>query len=91
MRLKKFAWKIRKVMDKDLEALVDAYRDAYRDLEDYAYTKTTDIRRYLKWLMNRDRDGFLLLKLTENLSDLLHVIQIGLAFLRLDEFVKSMK
>ncbi len=58
MRLKKFAWKIRKVMDKDLEALVDAYRDAYRDLEDYAYTKTTDIRRYLKWLMNRDRDGF---------------------------------
>jgi hypothetical protein len=38
MRLKKFAWKIRNIMDSDLEALVDVYRDAYRDLEDYAYT-----------------------------------------------------
>ncbi len=59
MRFKKFAWEIRSITDNDpLETLVDVYRSAYRGLEDYAYTRTTDIRRYLRWLISRDKNGF---------------------------------
>ncbi len=50
--------KIRNVTSDDLNAFVEIYKQAYKGLEEYAYTKTKDIKYYFRWLMNRDRDGF---------------------------------
>ena len=50
--------RIRNVTNRDLDAFVRIYKDAYRGLEEYAYTRTKDIRWYFRWLMNRDCDGF---------------------------------
>jgi len=50
--------RIRNVTNDDLDDFVEIYRLAYRGLEEYAYTKTRDIKSYFRWLMNRDRDGF---------------------------------
>jgi len=50
--------RIRNVTNEDLDDFVEIYREAYRGLEEYAYTRTRDIKSYFRWLMNRDRDGF---------------------------------
>ena len=50
--------RIRNATNDDLDSFIQIYREAYRGLEEYAYTKTKDIRWYFRWLMNRDRDGF---------------------------------
>jgi len=50
--------RIRNATNDDLDSFVQIYKEAYRGLEEYAYTKTKDIRWYFRWLMNRDRDGF---------------------------------
>lgn len=43
-----------------MDALVDLYREAYRGLEEYAYTRPRDIRNYLKWLHKRAPQSFFL-------------------------------
>ncbi|AGK60799.1 Acetyltransferase [Archaeoglobus sulfaticallidus PM70-1] len=53
---------IRKVDRSDLEAFVNIYIEAYRGLEEYAYTKRKEIKNYFKWLRNRDEDGFMVLE-----------------------------
>ncbi len=50
--------RIRNVTLDDMDDFVEVYRLAYRGLEEYAYTKTRDIRSYFRWLMNRDEKGF---------------------------------
>ena len=50
--------RIRNVTNDDLDDFVEIYKQAYRGLEEYAYTKTRDIKSYFRWLMNRDREGF---------------------------------
>jgi len=50
--------RIRNVTSDDLDAFVEIYKQAYKGLEEYAYTKTKDIKSYFRWLMNRDKDGF---------------------------------
>ncbi len=50
--------KIRNVELNDCEVFVDIYQNAYKGLEQYAYTKIKDIRWYFKWLMRRDPNGF---------------------------------
>ena len=49
---------IRNVREDDRDSFVEIYKEAYRGLEEYAYTRTKDIKWYFRWLMNRDRDGF---------------------------------
>ncbi len=43
-----------------MEALVELYQEAYRGLEEYAYTRPRDIRNYLKWLHKRAPHSFFL-------------------------------
>lgn len=50
--------RIRNVKNSDLDDFVRIYKEAYRGLEEYAYTRTKDIRWYFRWLMGRDCDGF---------------------------------
>ncbi|HDN83833.1 MAG TPA: GNAT family N-acetyltransferase [Candidatus Altiarchaeales archaeon] len=50
--------RIRNVKLGDLKAFIKAYKDAYKGLEQYAYTKTKDIKSYFKWLLRRDSNGF---------------------------------
>ncbi len=49
---------IRRVERRDIDDFTRIYTEAYRGLEEYAYTKRRDIRNYFKWLYSRDRDGF---------------------------------
>jgi len=50
--------KIRRVKTEDLQAFVRLYYEAYKGLEEYAYTRKKDIKRYFKWLLSRDPNGF---------------------------------
>ena len=43
-----------------MKALVSLYQEAYRGLEEYAYTRPRDIKNYLKWLHKRAPDSFFL-------------------------------
>jgi len=40
--------KIRNVTNKDLAEFLEIYVSAYRDLEDYSYKKSREIKRYFK-------------------------------------------
>ena len=44
----------------DLEAIVKLYLRAYKGLEEYAYTHPKDVKAYIKWLLKRDPEGFVL-------------------------------
>lgn len=50
--------KLRKVDASDLHSFIKLYQEAYRGLEEYAYGKERDIKRYFKWLLSRDKEGF---------------------------------
>lgn len=50
--------KIRKVKAEDLKAFVEVYKSAYERMREYAYTKDKEIKRYFKWLLKRDENGF---------------------------------
>ncbi len=54
--------RIERVKESELESLIDVYRKAYRGLEEYADTDRKKIREYLRWLFNRDREGFFVAK-----------------------------
>lgn len=49
-------------LDKVKEDLIGIYKSAYIGLEEYAYTRRSDIKSYLKWLYRVDRDGLLMAK-----------------------------
>ena len=42
------------------EVLINIYIKAYRELEEYAYTKRSDIKSYFKWLYRLDNHGLLI-------------------------------
>lgn len=54
--------KIERAKEEDLPKLVDLYLRAYKGLEEYAYTHPKDVKSYLKWLWNRDKEGIFLAK-----------------------------
>ncbi len=54
--------RIRNVRREDIDAFVKVYEEAYKGLEEYAYTKRRDIRNYFKWLYSRDKDGFMIVE-----------------------------
>lgn len=45
-----------------MESFVEIYTESYRGLEEYAYTKRREIKNYFKWLMTRDKEGFMLVE-----------------------------
>lgn len=54
--------KIRNVKTEDVDRFVRLYREAYKGLEEYAYTKEVDIIRYFNWLLSRDPFGFFIME-----------------------------
>ena len=57
--------KIRNVKAEDMQAFVRLYSKAYRGIEKYAYTRGRDIKRYFKWLLSREPNGFFIAELEE--------------------------
>lgn len=53
---------IRRVRESDLSAFVEGYILSYKGLEDYAYRTRREVKNYFKWLLKRDRDGFIVAK-----------------------------
>ncbi|GAB6162564.1 hypothetical protein JCM12298_17230 [Desulfothermus naphthae] len=49
---------IRQVKFEDIENFVETYMKAYEDFDDYKYHTKKEIRKYFKWLYNRDKEGF---------------------------------
>ena len=49
--------KIERISERDIPELVNIYMEAYKGLEEYAYTHPKDIRSYIKWLLKRDPEG----------------------------------
>jgi len=45
------------------DELIEVYISAYKGMEEYAYTKRSDIKRYIKWLYNADKDGIFVAKI----------------------------
>ncbi len=50
---------VRKVSVSDLNIFVEAYKKAYRGLENYAYRDEKSVKNYFKWLLKRDPEGFM--------------------------------
>ena len=48
---------IRRAKREEMEKILDAYMDAYSEMEKYWYRRRKDARRYVKWLFKRDADG----------------------------------
>ena len=57
--------KIRNVKANDINVFARLYCKAYKGLEEYAYTRKRDIKRYFKWLLSRDPNGFFIAELEE--------------------------
>ncbi len=49
------------------EELIRVYMSAYEGLEEYAYTKRSDIKRYINWLYNVDKNGIFIAKKSEQI------------------------
>ena len=63
----KLEFKIENVKEEELFKLVDIYLRAYKGLEEYAYTHPEDVKGYLKWLYNRDKSGFFVVKVNDKI------------------------
>ena len=48
---------LRKADRNDIDDFVRVYTEAYKGLENYAYTRKKDVKNYFKWLLSRDEDG----------------------------------
>lgn len=55
--------RIRPAEIKDFNDMVSVYRSAYRGLEEYAYTDSRDIRRYIEWLYGGDPNGLMVVEI----------------------------
>ncbi len=51
--------------ERELEKLIEIYREAYRDLRGYSYREREEIADYLRWLYNIDPEGFLVARTDE--------------------------
>lgn len=60
--------RIRNVNSSDLRFFVKLYFEAYKGLERYAYRTEESVKRYFKWLLSRDPDGFFLVELSEPIA-----------------------
>ncbi|MCS7278581.1 MAG: GNAT family N-acetyltransferase [Thermodesulfobacteriaceae bacterium] len=49
---------IRRALLEDREKFVKAYLLAYKELSDYKYRSSKEIKNYFNWLYKRDREGF---------------------------------
>ncbi len=56
---------IRVVERGDIDDFVRVYAEAYRGLENYAYTRRREIKNYFRWLYSRDREGFFVAMIDE--------------------------
>jgi len=56
---------VRNVRVNDIDDFVRLYSEAYRGLEEYAYRRERDMKRYFKWLLSRDPDGFYLAEINK--------------------------
>ena len=60
--------KIRNVKLGDLNFFVKLYFEAYKGLEKYAYGSKRRVKRYFRWLLSRDPNGFFLAELNEPIA-----------------------
>ncbi len=49
--------------EEDLEEVVKVYLEGYKGLEEYSYTDERDVKSYINWLLRRDKENFLVLRL----------------------------
>ncbi len=49
---------IRRVTKDDEKHFIEVYIEAYKGLEEYAYTSKRDVKWYFRWLLKRDPNGF---------------------------------
>ncbi len=45
-----------------IKELIEVYISGYSDMDKYHYTRSRDIKRYIKWLFKRDKNGFFVAK-----------------------------
>jgi len=48
---------IRRAKKEEMGEILDAYMDAYSEMDKYCYKNRRDAKRYMKWLFKRDVDG----------------------------------
>jgi len=60
--------RIRRGSRQDLPAFLEAYREAYRGLEEYSYRSRRRIKAYLHWLITRDREGVFVAEVGDSLA-----------------------
>ncbi len=57
--------RIRRVDRSDQAYFVEIYIQAYKNQDEYAYTRVRDIKAYFRWLYNRDKNGFFVAEIAE--------------------------
>ncbi len=53
---------VERAREEDLDKLADLYTTSYKGLEEYAYTHPKDVKSYMRWLWDRDKEGILVAK-----------------------------
>jgi ribosomal protein S18 acetylase RimI-like enzyme len=56
----------RGVSSQDIGDLLNIYKRSYEGLEEYAYTRNREIKSYIRWMLSRDRNGFIVAELAES-------------------------
>jgi len=54
---------IRHVRREDMQNFIKSYSKSYENIKEYAYTTRKDMKRYFKWLLHRDAEGFFVAEL----------------------------
>ncbi len=60
--------RIRRVTEEDKESFLQVYNMAYKDIQEYSYPDNDYVRKYFRWLMDRDPKGVLVAEEEEPLG-----------------------
>ncbi|MFO7967147.1 MAG: GNAT family N-acetyltransferase [Archaeoglobaceae archaeon] len=60
--------KIRRATEQDQESFLQVYNMAYTDIQKYSYPDDNYVRKYFRWLMDRDPNGVLVAEEQEPLG-----------------------
>ena len=58
--------RIRRVRREDMQNFIKLYSKSYENIKEYAYITRKDMKRYFKWLLHRDAEGFFVAELSNS-------------------------
>ena len=58
--------RIRHVRRENMQNFIKSYSKSYENIKEYAYTSRKDMKRYFKYLLQRDAEGFFVAEICDS-------------------------